>query len=99
MSNFFEGQKVVCISENFPVHATTLEDKNDIGKQASTRPVKGETLIIDEMLGDFLRFNKYDTDSFNWWHCSRFRPLDEFEVTTSSQIEKQMCGVGEKNRN
>lgn len=99
MSNFFEGQKVVCISESFPVHTTTLEDKSDIGKQAPIHPVKGEKLIIDEMLGDFLRFSKYDTDAFNWWHCSRFRPLDEFEVTTSSQIEKQMCGVGEKNRN
>jgi len=88
MSNYFEGQKVVCISENFPVHATTLEDKSDIGKQAPVHPIKGETLIIDEMLGDFLRFDKYDTYSFNWWHSSRFRPIDEIEIKLEDVIHK-----------
>lgn len=86
MSNFFEGQKVVCISESFPVHATTEEDKSKIGTQATIHPKKGETLTIDEMLGDFIRFDKYDTDAFNWWHCSRFRPIDEIQIT--SQIEE-----------
>ena len=86
MSNFYEGQKVVCISEIFPVHATTETDKSIIGTQAAFHPKKGETLIIDEILGDFLRFDKYDTDAFNWWHCSRFRPIDEIQIT--SQIEE-----------
>lgn len=90
MERFYEGQKVVCISENFPVHATTLEDKSDIGKQAPTHPKKGETLIIDELLGYFLRFNKYDTDAFNWWHSTRFRPLDEFEITASITEETKI---------
>jgi len=84
MSNFYEGQKVVCISENFPVHTTTEIDKSIIGTQAPTHPIKGETLVIDEMLGDFLRFNKYDTDeSFNWWHSTRFKPLDDIEIIFS----------------
>ena len=83
MSNFREGQKVVCISEDFPVHTTTKPDKSEIGTQAPIHPKKGETLVIDEMLGDFLRFDKYDTDAFNWWHCSRFRPIDEIEVTSN----------------
>lgn len=90
MSRFYEGQKVVCISESFPVHTTTETDKSKIGTQAPTHPKKGETITIDEMLGDFLRFSKYDTDAFNWWHCTRFRPLDEFEVTTSSQIQEHI---------
>lgn len=88
MTNFNEGQKVVCISDDFPVKATTKLDKSIIGTQAPIHPQKGETLIIDEMLGDFLRFNKYDTDSFNWWHCSRFRPIDEIEITSNiEQLE------------
>jgi len=94
MSNFYEGQKVVCISESFPVFKTTEEDKSKIGQQAPMHPVKGETLVIDEMLGDFLRFDKYDTDAFNWWHSSRFRPLDEFEITQSSEISSSVAEAG-----
>lgn len=85
MSRFYEGQKVVCISENFPVEATTETDKSKIGNQAPIHPIKGETLVIDEMLGDFLRFDKYDTDAFNWWHSTGFRPIDEIEITTSKR--------------
>lgn len=92
MSNFYEGQKVVCISEDFPICRTTNIDKSRIGVQAPTgfHPVKGETLIIDEMLGDFLRFDKYDFSDpnhpyygFNWWHSSRFRPLEEIGITSN----------------
>jgi len=82
MSNFFVGQEVVCISESFPVHTTTEADKSIIGKQALIHPKKGENLVIDEMLGDFIRFDKYDTDACNWWHSSRFCPLDEFAIKT-----------------
>ena len=90
MSNYYEGQKVVCISESFPVHATTEVDKSIIGNQAPIHPVKGETLVIDEILGDFFRFDKYDSnESFNWWHCTRFRPLDDFIITESVESEMQ----------
>ena len=85
--NFQEGQKVVCISESFPVIATTETDKSIIGIQAPSHPVKGETLVIDEILGDFLRFNKYDGVSFNWWHSSRFRPLEHFPIVESEVAE------------
>lgn len=90
MSSFFEGQKVVCISNIFPVKATTEQDKSIIGVQPDFCPQVGETLVIDEMMGDeWLRFNKYDTDaSYNWWHTTRFRPLDEFEITASIEESK-----------
>jgi hypothetical protein len=81
MERFYEGQKVVCISEDFPQIRTTNKDKSELGQQAIQHPKKGETLVIDEMLGVFLRFDKYDTDSFNWWHNSRFKPLDEFKFS------------------
>lgn len=72
---FFEGQKVVCISEDFPLikKYSTI----DIGEAKET-PKKNEIIIIDEILGEFLRFNKYDTpESFNWWKYDRFAPLDD----------------------
>ena len=87
---FYEGQKVVCIHDIFPIIATTETDKSIMSKQAPIHPQKGETLTIDEMLGDeWLRFDKYDTHSHNWWHCTRFKPLDEFEITFESEIKQQ----------
>lgn len=80
---FEEGKKVVCISEDFPVLTTTEIDKSHVGKQAPTHPKLREVLVVDEILGDFLRFDKYDTDAFNWWHSSRFKPLDEVSITIS----------------
>ena len=86
-----EGQKVVCISDNFPVKATTKSDKSIVGTRPLLHPQIGETLVIDEMLGDeWLRFDKYDNDSFNWWHYTRFRPLDEFEITLSESISEKV---------
>lgn len=85
MSKFYEGQKVVCISDNFPVKSTTETDKSIVGTFPAIHPKVGETLIIDEMLGDeWLRFDKYDFESFNWWHYSRFRPIDEIEIKSES---------------
>lgn len=80
MERFYEGQKVVCINDHFPQIRTTLEDKSQIGTLAPVHPVKGETLVIDEILGVFLRFDKFDIDAHNWWHNSKFKPLDEFEI-------------------
>lgn len=94
MSNFYEGQKVVCINDKFPVISTTELDKNIVGTQPSLHPKVGETLSINEMLGDeWLRFDKYDFESFNWWHYSRFRPIDEFEVTMSDQLKNECVAL------
>ena len=80
MSKFYEGQKVVCVSDNFPIISTTDADKTIIGTHPKNHPQIGETLVIDEMLGDeWLRFDKYDNESFNWWNYLKFRPWDEIE--------------------
>lgn len=77
MNPFSEGQKVVCISDHFP----HLPQYGGTPENTADKPKKGEILVIDEILGDFLRFDKYDTEqSFNWWMHNRFAPLtDESE--------------------
>lgn len=77
MNNFSEGQKVICISEDFPI----IKKYSPNGIQANKTSKPGEILVIDEILGDFLRFDIYDTNnSFNWWHHTRFAPIDESEI-------------------
>ena len=75
---FNEGQYVVCIKDNFPKIITTNKDKSTLGQKAVFHPQKNEELIIDEILGPFLRFNKYDSDDFGfqWWHHSSFAPIE-----------------------
>jgi len=74
---FSEGDKVICVSEDFP----WLPQHGGIGP-AKVHPVKNEILIVDEILGDFLRFDKYDTiNSFNWWHHTRFQGVSESDLT------------------
>ena len=84
MGNVFrEGQKVVCISENFPV----IKEYGGTGKDAEFTPKKDEELVIDEILGDFLRFDKYDTnESYNWWKHDRFAPIKELK--TESKVNE-----------
>ena len=74
---FGEGDKVVCISESFPLFRTTEEDKSQIGIMPANHPKKNEVLTIDEILGTFLRFSKYDTENWEWWHHTRFVPFDD----------------------
>lgn len=90
MSNFYEGQKVVCINDNFPCKSTTETDKSIVGTHPKVHPEIGETLVIDEILGDWLRFNKYDTDAYNWWHNSRFKPIDDIEIAMPSFFEEEI---------
>lgn len=91
MDKFYKGQKVVCVNDNFPVQATTELDKSVVGTRPELHPVIGETLIIDEMMGDeWLRFGKYDGITWNWWHCTRFKPLDDFEITSSNSEIKEI---------
>lgn len=75
-NKFKQGQKVVCISENFPL----IKKYGGTGIEPRLTPKKDEVLFIDEILGDFLRFNKYDTsESFNWWKYDRFADINELQ--------------------
>lgn len=77
MINFQEGEKVVCISDDFPKQYTTNADKSDIGVQADLHPVKSEVLVISEILGNYLNFVKYNSpDNIRWFHYKKFAPLD-----------------------
>ena len=83
-----EGTKVICISENFPLWKTTKEDKTEIGSHPINHPKKDEVLIVDEVLGDFLRFEAYDTvDEYKWWHKNRFRIVDDLDVIQEETSE------------
>lgn len=86
MNPFSEGQEVICISENFPV----IEKYGGIGDTAS-KPKKYEALVIDEILGEFLRFEKYDTEqSVNWWKHDRFAPIQEKEISIEETIQEAL---------
>lgn len=87
-----EGQEVICISENFPLKITTDINKEDIGKQAKSHPKLNEPLIIDETLGEFLSFSKYNINEVAWWHSSRFRLVkyDESEELIDIEILNEM---------
>jgi hypothetical protein len=80
---FYEGQKVVCVSQDFPL----IKKYGGTGKEAQSTPKKNEILIINEILGDFLRFDKYDTeDSNNWWFYNHFAPIDETEISIENLL-------------
>lgn len=71
---FHEGQKVICISNHFPIIRKYSTDKNL--SETSNKPQKGDIFIIDEILGEFLRFDcKDDEDSCNWWYHGKFMPV------------------------
>ena len=85
-NRFEEGQKVICISNNFP-HIK----KYGGSEGATTTPKKGEILVIDEVLGDFLRFDKYDTyESYNWWMFNRFSLIDDMELALEELISSAL---------
>ncbi len=78
---FSAGEEVICVNINFPF----IKDYGGSG-EAKNKPKENEVLVVDETLGDFIRFDKYDTEgSFNWWHHNRFRTinLDEMEECIS----------------
>lgn len=80
---FTEGQEVVCISDNFPLIKEYGGDGNDTKK----KPKKGEILVINEVLGEFLMFEKYNDESINWWFYNRFVLIDQ--ITEMSSLEKK----------
>jgi hypothetical protein len=83
MEIFEEGTKVICISNHFPV----IKEYGGTGNEAINTPQKGEILIVNEVLGDFLRFDKYDTtESFNWWKSDRFSLIKESYLINYDKI-------------
>lgn len=84
ITNPFEvGQTVVCISEDFP----WIQKYGGVNP-ATITPKLHEQLTVNEILGDFVRFDKYDTDaSYNWWYWNRFAPISE--VCASAEINEE----------
>jgi len=82
---FSAGQEVVCVSEDFPV----ITKYGGSSNPTKAKPKKGEKLTVDETLGDFLRFDKYDSETWNWWHHTRFRPVEyKFDWATIEETKK-----------
>lgn len=71
---FVEGDRVICISDRFPI---IPKYSGDSTIETERKPTIGDVLIIDEILGDFVRFDQYDSDSFNWWYWDRFARIDK----------------------
>ena len=78
------NQKVVCINDDFPPikkYEDLSHPSSGIFNSAGNKPKLREVIIIDDVLGDFLRFEKYDTvESFNWWIADNFAPIDDEKV-------------------
>jgi len=63
-----EGDQVICIDHNFP----HIKEFGGTDKKQIT-PKTGDVLTVDETLGEFLRFDLFDSEeTYNWWHKSRF---------------------------
>lgn len=80
---FSVGQSVVCINDHFPLIMTTA-DKERVGTMPSVHPKLNESLVIDEILGEYLRFDQYDCDDvnhpdygLNWWKHTHFAAIQE----------------------
>jgi hypothetical protein len=77
---FNVGDYALCVNDNFPI-VTTTGDKSQIGSKPDIHPQKGEVCCVDEILGEFLRFDEYDfNDSWNWWIHTHFKKLTQEEV-------------------
>ena len=91
---FSVGQRVVCVSDYFPKVITTDEDKSTLGKLPARHPKMGEVYCIDEILGEFLRFDAFDEDDpthpeygWKWWKHTQFRPVEtESETLETNEI-------------
>ena len=84
---FKEGQFVVCINDTFPVVETTMTDKSVIGTIPKKRPKKDEVCCIDEILGEFIRFDEYDDNDpssidygYKWWKHTHFKHITHEEL-------------------
>lgn len=72
MNPFYEGQTVVCINDSF------IQGN---GRESSNHPHRNEVLVVDEVMGEFVRFEKYDigTDEKLWqyWEHKNFAPVED----------------------
>ena len=80
---FRTGQVVRCIKDcsTVIVHSTNPVLKGTVGAYPS--PKEGDILTVDEVLGEYLRFDRYDDmegDGYNWWFHTNFRPLSGAEA-------------------
>lgn len=87
---FYVGQSVVCINDHFPIVATTA-DKARVGLLPHVHPKLKELLVIDEILGEYLRFDQYDCYDVNhpeygwrWWKHTNFSAIQESESVAVS---------------
>jgi len=97
---FKVGQYALCINDNFHVVKTT-GDKSKIGTITIRFPKIGEICCIDEILGEFLRFDEYDCNDkmsvdygWHWWKHINFKPITLEEVERRySQSAKELSTV------
>ncbi len=76
------GAMVVCVSTNFPV----VKKFSSTNVGAKECPKLHEHLMIDEILGDYLRFDKYDEHGMcNWWKYDRFIPLSSEQLAENKK--------------
>ena len=90
---FKVGQSVVCINDYFPQAITTGEDKSRIGIVPQSRPSKGVVYQIDEILGEFIRFDCMDMSDvedpdygWRWWKHTHFAAIDN-SLLLDSEME------------
>lgn len=86
---FSVGQKVVCVSDYFPKVITTDEDKSTLGNLPVRHPKRGEVYCIDEILGEFLRFDAFDEKDtthpeygWRWWKHTHFKGVETDNETS-----------------
>ena len=74
-----KGTLVICINENFP--CIISNDKNDIGKISEFQPWLGGIFEVDDVLGDFINIEMFNTqEEIKWWILNHFRKLNGDEV-------------------
>jgi hypothetical protein len=83
---FKVGQYAICVNDNFPDIITT-GDKSQIGMHPAAFPRKNEICHVDEIRGEFLRFDEYDCNDENhpefgcrWWIHTHFKQISNEEV-------------------
>lgn len=88
MNKFKVGDKVICVSDNFPYVKSINSDKPVLIR----KPELGDVLIVAEIHTDYLRFQQYDTPiACNWWIYANFGKYKKIK----KQIKALMNTVNE----
>lgn len=86
---FAQGDLVVCINDNFP----WIPEYGGVADQAIAKPREHEQLTVSEVLGDFVRFDQYDTpESYNWWKHDRFVPVKQGNIVETFAVLGETIG-------